>query len=228
MVSFAGERRSRSMAQRKRGSSPQSRYRRARERVSTLEEQVAKLERSRPRTPGKKGAKTRGLNRLTRQLSSARGWLTKTRNAIAEAKHEAAEAKSLAKQKRSEAARKGHATRRMRAKPDHLAVPGAASDRTMPFLAPDGLIRVLPLGNDRKLVGKYWHAVGRYLENGRTFELRMLEGESIYDALRQQRLPFVTDLQTILEYEAEFDFGASGFYKRRDQLTDLDARPFAA
>ena len=98
----------------------------------------------------------------------------------------------------------------------------------MPFLALDGPIRVLPLGNDRKLVGKYWHAVRRYLENGQTFELMMLKGESIYDALRQRRLPFVTDLQTILEHEAEFDFGASGFYKRRDHLTDAEARPYAA
>lgn len=219
------------MAARKRGSSPQSRYRRARERVSGLEAQYAKLECSRPRTSGKKGAKTKALNKLGRQLSAARGWATKTRNAIAQVKREAVSSKSLAKQKRSEAARKGHAARRART----ITVPvsetaplAAPSEQTMPFLAPDGLIRVLPLGNDRKLVGKYWHAVRGYLENRQTFELMVLEGESIYDALRQQRLPFVTDLQTILEHEAAFDFGASGFYKRRDRLTDLETRPDAA
>ena len=52
-------------------------------RIAELEAQQAKLERSRPRTPGKKGGKTRALNKIARQIRAAQGLLTKARNAIA-------------------------------------------------------------------------------------------------------------------------------------------------
>ena len=65
--------------------SPHARYRHARARLADLEALRDELARSRPRTSGKKAAKTRHLNKLARQIPSAKGLLTKARNAIAKA-----------------------------------------------------------------------------------------------------------------------------------------------
>ena len=104
------------MAQTKRGSSPHTKRRRALQRIAELETQQAKLERSRPRTPGKKGAKTRALNAIARQLRATRGQLTKARNAIASGAAKRTSAIRAAVAKRSAAAKKGWATRRARTK----------------------------------------------------------------------------------------------------------------
>lgn len=102
------------MSQPKRGSSPHTKRRHALKRVAELEAKQAILERSRPRTPGKKGAKTRALNATSRQLRAARGELTKARSAIASGAAQRTSAKRAAVAKRSAAAKKGWATRRAR------------------------------------------------------------------------------------------------------------------
>lgn len=212
------------MAQAKRGSSPHTKRRHALQRISELESAQAKLKRSRPRTPGKKGAKTRKLNALSRQLRAARGQLTKARNAIASRAAQRMSAKRAAVAKRSGAAKKGWATRRARtnvaATPtvlDPIAV--ASVDRLMPFLTENGVVYVNPLGSDRSLVGKHWNAIRTYLETGRTDTLDRFAGKSILDMETWQRLVCVTDPAVILEHEIEFDFGSAGFYKRREEVT---------
>jgi hypothetical protein len=216
------------MARGKRGSSPHSKYRRARERVAELEARQAKLERSRPRTPGKKGAKTRALNAIARQLRAARGQLTKARNAIASGASTRTLTKRAAVAKRSAAAKKGWATRRARKKVAGTPAPSnpivaAVFTRFMPFLTEGGVIYVNPLGSDRSLVGKHWNAIRLYLENGRTDALDRFQDKSILDTEKGRRLPFVTDPAIILEHEAEFDFGVTGFYKRREEVTRFAA-----
>jgi hypothetical protein len=211
------------MAQAKRGSSPHTKRRHALQRISELETGQAKLERSRPRTPGKKGAKTRALNAIARQLRAARGQLTKARNAIAAGAAKLTSAKRASVAKRSAAAKKGWATRRAQAKP--VAVPSAPEpiaaasfERFMPHLTESGVIYVNPLGSDRSLEGKHWNAIRAYLESGRTDALDRFQDKSIFDVETGRRLPFVTDPAVILEHEAEFDFGSTGFYKRREEV----------
>jgi hypothetical protein len=211
------------MAQTKRGSSPHTKRRHALQRIVELETQQAKLERSRPRTPGKKGAKTRALNALARQLRATRGQLTKARNAIAEGATTRTSAKRASVAKRSAAAKKGWATRRARAKraaipaaPEPIAV--ASFERFMPHLTEGGVIYVNPLGSDRSVEGKHWNAIRTYLETGRTDALDRFHDNSIFDAETGRRLPFITDPAVILEHEAEFDFGSTGFYKRREEV----------
>jgi hypothetical protein len=211
------------MAQAKRGSSPHTKRRHALQRISELETAQAKLERSRPRTPGNKGAKTRGLNALARQIRAARSQLTKARNAIAEGAAKRTSAKHASVAKRSSAARKGWATRRAQARP--VAVPSAPEpiaaasfERFMPHLTESGVIYVNPLGSDRSLEGKHWNAIRTYLESGRTDALDRFQDKSIFDVETGRRLPFVTDPAVILEHEAEFDFGSTGFYKRREEV----------
>jgi hypothetical protein len=158
------------MAQVKRGTSPHTKRRHALNRIAELEARWVKLERSRPRTRGKKGAKTRALNTIARQLRAARGALTKARNAIAREAATRTSHKHLAKRKRSEAAKKGWAKRR--------AAKGAGR------------------------AGKR--------------DLSEFDGRSVFDLDRQQRFPFVTDLDVIAEHADEIDFGP-GFYKRRSE-----------
>jgi hypothetical protein len=216
------------MGQAKRGSSPHTKRRHALQRIVELETQQAKLERSRPRTPGKKGAKTRALNALARQLRATRGQLTKARNAIAEGAATRTSAKRASVAKRSAAAKKGWATRRARAK--RAAIPAAPEpiaaasfERFMPHLTESGVIYVNPLGTDRSLEGKHWNAIRTYLENGRTDALDRFHDKSIFDAETGRRLPFVTDPAVILEHEAELDFGSTGFYKRREEVARFAA-----
>jgi hypothetical protein len=216
------------MAHAKRGSSPDTKRRHALQRIVELETQQAKLERSRPRTPGKKGAKTRALNAIAGQLRAARGQLTKARNAIASAAAKRSSAKRVSIGKRSTAAKKGWVTRRARTKVAAIPAPSnpiAAADftRFMPFLTEAGVIYVNPLGSDRSLVGKHWNAIRTYLENGRTDALDRFQDKSIFDSETGRRLPFVTNPAVILEHEAEFDFGSTGFYKRREEVARFAA-----
>lgn len=184
-----------------------SKYRNARKDLANFETQREKRQRSRPRTRGKKAAKTHALNQLTRKIRATKARLTKARNAIA---HDAARrkaAKSAAKQKRSAAAKKGWAKRKG---PARTASPSATSHaishggRPMRFLEErDGIaiqIAVNPPDRaDRSAVGSYWYAVGVFRDNGSTALLRRFEGRTIYDEIRQKRLPFVTDPTLLLE-----------------------------
>lgn len=148
------------MARPRNGTSAHTRYRRAREHLADLAEMYAKRASSRPRTPGKKAAKTRALNILSRQLPAARGALTKARNAIAQATSQRAAAKGDAKDGRSAAASKGWAKRK-RSRPSGLP-PNAPF---MPHLTYDGPVWVYPVGNDRSLEGGWMHNVKLFLEN---------------------------------------------------------------
>jgi hypothetical protein len=215
------------MAQAKRGSSPHTKRRHALQRIVELEARQAQLERSRPRTPGKKGAKTRALNTVARQLRAARGALTKARNAIAKAASGQGTAKRATTTKRSEAAKKGWATRRARASAAAVPAPIAPFEprgraEFMPFLTGSGVVYVNPVGSDRSFVGKHWNAIRRFLENHGTEALDRFDGQSIFDTESGRRLPFVTDPNVILEHEAELDLGP-GFYKRREEVARFAA-----
>ncbi len=188
------------MAARKAGTSPHTRYRHAREYLADLEAQYAKRERTRPRTAGKKGARTRALNKLAGQLRSARGQVTKARNAIAKASSERAAAKSAAKRKRSDAAKRGWNKR----KATREAPPPAQPVRGMHFLEErDGEVKqirvVPPAKDDRSAISSYWVAIGVYRNGGSTALLNRFDGRSIYDALSQRRLPFVTNTALLPE-----------------------------
>lgn len=215
------------MAQAKRGSSPHTKRRHALSRIAELQARQLKLERSRPRTSGKKGAKTRALNTIARQLCAARGALTKARNAIAKAASQKVASKRVTTAKRSAAAKKGWATRRARADAASAeqVTPIAFGSRAefMPFLSESGVVYVNPVGSDRSLLGKYWTpALRTFLDTGRTDLLDRFDGKSIFDSESGQRLRFVTDPNVIFEHEAELDLGP-GFYKRREEVTRFAA-----
>jgi hypothetical protein len=135
------------VAKRKRGTSPYTPYRRARRLLAELEAQFDKVQGSRPRTPGKKGAKTRALKKLGRRISAARGHLTKSRNAIAATARTRSTVNSAAQLKRSAAAKKGWATRLARA-----AVAVTADGKFMPMLTRTGIAWVNPVGDDSSLL----------------------------------------------------------------------------
>lgn len=201
------------MAKRKRGTSSHTTYRHARALLAILESEQAKLERSRPRTSGKKAARSRALNSLARKIRAVRGQLTKARNAIARAARTNGAAKKLAKQKRSEAARKGWVTRRSR-KPAASRPPSGGL--FMPHLTPMGVVWINPVGSDRSAEGHWWHNAGRVLAN-QPSSIHRFSGQSVHDTETGRSLPFVTDSAVIAEFEHEFDFGPS-FYKRRDEV----------
>lgn len=186
--------------------SPHTRRRHALDRLTSLEAHRDKLERSKPRTPGKKGAKTRALNKLLRQIRAAKGQVTKARNAIAREAAARSSHMRAAKQKRSEAAKKGWAKRR--------AAKGTSRiGDVWQHLLPDGTTTTVVLDNaDSSLEGLYWNAYGDALAGKR--DLWEFQGLSVFDLDRQQRFPFVTDLNLIAEHADEIDFGP-GFYKRR-------------
>jgi hypothetical protein len=188
--------------------SPHTRYRRARATLADLQAQFAKIERTRPRTRGKKAARTRTLNKLARQIPAAKGLLTKARNAIAKAARVGTSSASTARRKRSEAAKKGWAKRR--------APRGASAIGDIwQHLLPDGTTTTLVLDkSDSSLEGLYWNAYGDALAGKR--DLWEFTGCSVFDLDRQQRFPFVTDLDVIAEHADEIDFGP-GFYKRRSE-----------
>jgi hypothetical protein len=198
------------MAKSKPPLSPRGTYRRVLATLTDLEAQREKLDRSRPRTRGKKGAKTRALNTLTRKIRAARGLVTKARNAIA--KPPKANPSEATRERRSAAAKKGWATRRARLL--DLAAPGG---KFMPMLTTDGVVWINPLGDDRSLLGSYWNAVDDRLKNRLTLALDLFDGLSVFDSETGQHLPFITDMDTILAYHDHFDFG-SPFYKARGDV----------
>ena len=208
------------MARVKRGTSAHTKRRHALSRIAQLKVQQAKLERSRPRTPGKKSAKTRVLNTIARQLRAARGALTKARNAIARAAGVSTESKRAATQKRREAAKRGWAKRRARrAAPIPQASSTPGSGKAMPFLTFEkGLVGVWPPAkDDRSKVGRYWGTVDRLLSN-QPASFGRFEGDTIYDEISGKWLPFVTDRDFIMAHSDEFNFGLS-FYRDRREFT---------
>ncbi|HEY2474978.1 MAG TPA: hypothetical protein VGI19_09260 [Candidatus Cybelea sp.] len=204
----------------RRGNGAWSKYRSARARLAELEAARDTLQRSRPRTRGKKAAKTRALNKLARQIPAAKGLLTKARKAIAKAAASQAVGKSAARQKRSEAAKRGWA-KRQAGKPSQAATPVVSgSNRAMPFLTHAGIVGVWPPAkDDRSKIGKYFGQVDRMLAHmPHSFE--QFEGDSIYDEISGKRLPFITDVDFILMHSDEFHFGFS-FYRDRHEFTKV-------
>ncbi|MHB8145243.1 MAG: hypothetical protein ACYDEW_06360, partial [Vulcanimicrobiaceae bacterium] len=100
------------MAGRTAGTSHHTLYRRAREHLADLEVQYTKLDRSRPRSSGKRGWRTRRLNKLARRVSVAHGQVTKARKAVTQAAGQRVAAKRAATHNRSEAAKRGWEKRR--------------------------------------------------------------------------------------------------------------------
>jgi hypothetical protein len=205
------------MAQRSKGA--WSKYRGARTRLAELEALRDKLQHTRPRTRGKKAAKTRALNKLARQIPAAKGMLTKARNAIAKAAASRSMGKNAARQERSEAAKRAWVKRRAQ-KASPAAVPPAKHrfyDRKMPFLTERGVIDVYPpLEDDRSKIGKYFGQIDRMLAN-LPYSFAEFEGDSIYDEISGKRLPFITDVDFILAHSDEFNFGLS-FYRDRHEV----------
>lgn len=183
-------------------------YRHARARLAELEALREGLLRTRPRTRGKKSAKTRASNKLKRQISAAKGMLTKARNAIAKAARVKKSDSSTDKQKRSAAAKKGWAKRR-------AARSASRVGDIWQHLLPDGTTTTVVLDKgDSSLEGIYWNAYADALAGKR--DLWEFTGASVFDLDRQQRFPFVTDLDVIAQHADEIDFGP-GFYKRRNE-----------
>ena len=146
----------------RRGTSAHTRRRHANARLAGLAAIKAALERSRPRTPGKKGAKTRALRKLARQIASAKGQRTKALNAIAVAARNRCPARAAATAKRGAAAKKGWATRLARLAATVVDVGGG---KFMPMLTADGVVWINPIGDDRSLLGSYWKLVDDRLKN---------------------------------------------------------------
>jgi hypothetical protein len=94
--------------------------------------------------------------------------------------------------------------------------------RPIPHLTPHGVQLVRPPSReDRKKEGIYWNEVDSLLSN-RPASFAPFEGESIYDEISGERLPFVTDVATILLHSDYYHFGDS-FYRDRHE-----SRPFTA
>lgn len=188
-------------------------------RLAELAEDLDQKQRSRPRTRGKKAAKTRAINKLKRQIAAAKGQLTKARKAIARAAASRAYAKKAARQNRSTAAKRGWAKRRTQ-KDSPAAVPRSKQrfyHHKMPFLTRDrGVIDVYPPSqDDRSKIGKYFGQVDR-MRAHLPYSFDEFEGGSIYDELSGERLPFITDVDVILAHSDEFDFGLSFYRDRRE------------
>jgi hypothetical protein len=198
---------------------PWSTYRHAHARLADLEALREKLQRTRPRTRGKKAAKTRGLNKLKRQVAAAKGLLTKTRRGIARSAATRKTTKAVAKQKRSAAAIRGWTTRRAR-KASSAAVstlvPGG--NLAMPFLTvAKGVVGVWPPSkDDRSKIGRFFNMVDRQFSN-QPASFDQFEGDSIYDEISGKRLAFVTDLNVIYAHHDEYLFGLT-FYRNRHEF----------
>lgn len=206
------------MAQRRNGA--WSKYRGARARLAELEALRDAVARTRPRTRGKKAAKTRALNKLARQIPAAKGLLTKARNAIAKTAAARATGKKTSREKRSEAAKRGWATRRARKAPARAVSPSApppSSKLAMPHLTvAKGVVGVWPPSkDDRSKEGKYWGTVDKLFSN-QPASFASFEGDSIYDEISGTRLSFVTDLDVIYAHHDEYLFGLT-FYRNRHE-----------
>lgn len=188
--------------------SAHTQYRHARAKLAELEALRDELLRTRPRTRGRRAAKTRASNKLKRKISAAKGLLTKARNNIARAARVKKSDSSTHKQKRSAAAKKGWAKRR-----SGRSASGIGD--TWQHLLPDGTTTTVILDKgDSSLEGLYWNAHADALAGKR--DLWEFTGASVFDLDRQRRLPFVTNLDVIAEHADEIDFGP-GFYKRRNE-----------
>jgi hypothetical protein len=86
------------------------------------------------------------------------------------------------------------------------------------MLTRSGIAWIKPIGHDRSLVGKYWSEVKGRLENRSALPLTDFDDKSVLDTETGQRLPFITDLDTILAYHEHLDFGPS-FYKSRGEAS---------
>jgi len=212
------------MALRKKG--PWSHYRSARKTLCELEAQVAALQRTRPRTRGKKAAKTRALNKLGRRIPAAKGLLTKARNAIAKAARGKKSTISANKLKRSGAAKRGW-VKRCAGKASPAAAPSSNLrfySYKMPFLTRAGVIDVYPPSkDDRSKIGKYFGQIDRMLAHI-PYSFAEFDDDSIYDELSGERLPFITDVDFILAHSDEFNFGLS-FYRDRHEPKCREACP---
>jgi hypothetical protein len=204
----------------RRGDGAWSKYRGARARLAELETLRDQLQRTRPRTRGKKAAKTRALNKLARQIPAVKGLLTKARNAIAKTAAARTTGKKTSRSKRSEAAKRGWATRRAR-KPSAPAVapsaPAPSGKLAMPHLTiAKGVVGVWPPSkDDRSKEGQYWGTVDRLFSN-QPASFERFEGDSIFDEISGKRLPFVTDLDVIYAHHDEYLFGLT-FYRNRHE-----------
>lgn len=90
---------------------------------------------------------------------------------------------------------------------------------TLPFLTDDGVVYVWPRAKSaRSSIGSYWNAVDKFLSTGSVAALAPFRNQSIYDVISGERLAFVTNRNTIIAYNDEFDFGAS-FYRDRREVT---------
>lgn len=199
-----------------------SKYRRAQKTLTELQAQLAALQRSRPRTRGKKASKTRALNNIKRRIPAAKGLLTKARNAIAKAARGRKSTTSAAKQKRSDAAKRGWAKRRAgKASKAAIATDSVStSNLAMPFLTSAGIVGVWPPAkSDRSKIGKYFSQVDRMLAH-QPYSFDQFDGVWIYDEISGKRLPFITDIDLILTYSDEFHFGFS-FYRDRHAFTKV-------
>jgi hypothetical protein len=185
-----------------------SKYRAARAKLTELEASRDSLERSHPRTRGKKAAKTRALNKLKRRIPAAKGLVTKARKGILRPKtsHPTETASSF--QKRSDAAKRGWAKRR-------AAASASVAWATWLHLLPDGSLTTVTLDRvDSSIEGLYWNAHGDALAGKR--DLWEFKGITVFDVERKREYPFVTDLDVIAESADSIDFGP-GFYKRRNE-----------
>ena len=184
-----------------------AKHRAARAKLNALEALRDTLERSRPRTRGKKAAKTRALNKLKRQIPTAKGLVTKARKAVDRAKTSHAVESASSFQKRSDAAKRGWEKRR--------AAVGRVAWATWLHLLPDGSPTTITLDKaDSTLEGMYWKAHGDALAGKR--DLWEFRGITVFDIDRQREVPFVTNLDVIAETADSIDFGP-GFYKRRNE-----------
>ena len=203
------------MARAKNG--PWSKYRNAHALIAELEAQREKHLRTRPRTSGKKAAKTRALNVLARRISAAKGRLTKARKAIALKAATRSASRKVARQKRGEAAKRGWVKRRARTAPVPVT---PSSNKEIPHLTRAGVVWVWPPSkDDRSKEGRFWVMVDRLLSNQHA-SFAEFEGDSIFDEISGKRLPFVTDLDIIYAYSDEFIFGLS-FYRDRHEYTKV-------
>lgn len=179
---------------------PYTRRRRSLKRLVELEAQRAKLERTHPRKRGKKATKTRQLRKLGRRIAAAKGQLTRALRAIAQGAVEKKKARAAERQRRSAAAKRGW----RKHKPRVETPPSSERIPRVWFLEQQGdevkRIKVAPpLREDRVAIAKHRHAVGVFRENGSTELLKQFEGRSIYDALQNKRIRFVTDPILLLE-----------------------------
>ncbi len=204
------------MAQRKIGKSPHTRRRHALQRLAELEARQAKLERSRPRTPAKRGWRTRRLTTVAHQIRAARGQLTRALRAIAQAARTRTTAKAIAKEKRGAAARKAWGTRRARK-------PAPAPGKAIPFLTAAGVVYVWPPArSDRSKVASHWNAIDTFLSTGSSALLDRFAGDGIYDEISGESLRFVIDPRIIIAHSDQYDFGVT-FYRDRREVSRFAA-----